>query len=1010
MKSKKRTACALSMVAATGMMLGSTAMASDITGHWAEANLQKFIDEGYLSGYGNDVYKPNSSITRAEMATIVDKMEGYQDKADISQYKDVSSTSWYYDSVAKIVGADIMVGTGKNTWSPQGNVTREQLCVIVCKLEGLDVDTDSSAAELRKKLDSMGYKDADQVSGWAVPYVAAAVENGYLSGYPDQTLRSYRAITRAEAVTMLSMCLRDDVYVMMNIPYAEFYAAEGDADVDVYTSATKSKPLMGTSLAAGSYHTPDKADGSEITGVTYPVKISKKALKDLTQVTDETSYDITTTNRGQTSTNTYTGKAALFQADTYAYYVLREAPAYYKEVTVNEDGSFSFGAVQTKEETVDVGSKYDFKVGGRWGEYEINLLNSELPFASETIYATTVNTTDGETYGMTHIKNIWRGVDIAWDGEGVGKTVDSLTFYTSKGVYTVDIADVKLPVISEATASVADADWKTSSTNVTVNQLPEDFDAQYTVYEKIVTGSGKSAVVTYKDTEVSYQDGKITWDGAAFGDKTYTLKITDKSEKYAEIIADFSITAEDVYVQMNIPYADFYASELSEGAMVDAVSSATKAKTLTGTGLAQGSYHVNADGSDITGVIYPVKIKDNALAARNEITDEDSLEITVTVRGQTTTTTYEGKDALFGAESYSYYKLSEVPSSYKEVTTDADGKLCFSEVRGAEKVSVEAGDDYTFTANSSYGDYQLDLIGDLPFAYGTDTIYGVAVNTAEGESYGLRHIENIWLGTQLAWSTGFTTEVHGCTLSYEPYASMMGKTISSLTYYTSKGTYEINIDDVYVPIKIADGVSVADTPVNKETVSVDISNLPEDFAPGYQIQEAVTDTSGSRPVTKYVDTTDLTIDANGVITWASDDALVGKTYRVTVSDTGKKYANVTADFSIAEAAAFSGTVTGAATVDPSAYEDYAEYGAEFDPYDISVDVTIENGTITAVTSTTDAGSNASYLKKALKKAEAKYVGQTVVDSASLTMDIATGATCSSNAVEQAVKAALAQVK
>lgn len=675
MKMKKRTACALSMVAAAGMMLGSTAIASDITGHWAEANLQTFIDEGYLSGYGNDVYKPDSSITRAEMATLVDKMEGYQDKADISQYKDVSSASWYYDYVAKIVGADIMVGTGKNTWEPQGNVTREQLCVIVCKLEGLKLDTDSSAAELQEKLEKMGYKDASRVSDWAAPFVAAAVENGYLSGYPDQTLRSYQPITRAEAVTMLGKCLGEDVYVMMNIPYA-----------------------------------------------------------------------------------------------------------------------------------------------------------------------------------------------------------------------------------------------------------------------------------------------------------------------------------------------DFYASELSEGAAVDAVSSATKAKTLTGTSLAKGSYHVNEDGSDITGVTYPVKIKDRALAELNEITDADSIEITVTNRGQTTTTTYAGVDALFGAESYSYYKLSEEPSSYKKVTTGADGTLSFSEVKGAEKVSVEAGDDYTFTANSSYGDYQLDLIGDLPFAYGTDTIYGVAVNTAEGESYGLRHIENIWLGTQLAWSTGFTTEVHGCTLSYEPYASMMGKTISSVTYYTSKGTYEINIDDVYVPIKIADGASVADTAVNRETVSVDISELPEDFAPGYKIQEVVTDTSGSRPVTKYVETTDLSIDANGVITWTSDDALIGKSYRVTVSDTGKKYADVTADFSITEAAAFSGAVTGTATVDPSAYEDYEEYGAEFDPYDISVDVTIENGTITAVTSTTDAGSNASYLKKALKKAEAKYVGQTVADSASLTMDIASGATCSSNAVEQAVKAALAQVK
>ena len=52
---------------------------------------------------------------------------------------------------------------------------------------------------------------------------------------------------------------------------------------------------------------------------------------------------------------------------------------------------------------------------------------------------------------------------------------------------------------------------------------------------------------------------------------------------------------------MNIPYADFYKAEGVTGA--DAVSSATKQKTR-GT-LVAGSYHVNSDGSDITGVNFP---------------------------------------------------------------------------------------------------------------------------------------------------------------------------------------------------------------------------------------------------------------------------------------------------------------------------------------------------------------------------------------------------------------------
>lgn len=69
------------------------------------------------------------------------------------------------------------------------------------------------------------------------------------------------------------------------------------------------------------------------------------------------------------------------------------------------------------------------------------------------------------------------------------------------------------------------------------------------------------------------------------------------------------------------------------------------------------------------------------------MTDEDSVEITVTNRGQTSTTTYTGKDALYENASYAYYTLHEVPSYYKEASVDADGNVilwCCSGNRGSK--------------------------------------------------------------------------------------------------------------------------------------------------------------------------------------------------------------------------------------------------------------------------------------------------------------------------------------
>lgn len=257
-----------------------------------------------------------------------------------------------------------------------------------------------------------------------------------------------------------------EAYVLMNIPYDDFYKAElknNDVKVDTFTSATKQKTR--SSLAKGSYHV--NSDGSDITGVTFPVKVSDiSVLKDKKQIKDNASVSITTAIKGKETTTEYKGKDALFESDSYSYYVLSEEPSYYKELTVGEDGSFTFSAIKGKSaapETKQV--QAEFKTKSNYGDYQLKFDKTEfksiINIDTDTVYGAVINTTDGTTYGLCHQENIWKGYELAWstgyttESNGchlnsehfesmIGKTIDSVTYYASNGIYTLDIADVKV--------------------------------------------------------------------------------------------------------------------------------------------------------------------------------------------------------------------------------------------------------------------------------------------------------------------------------------------------------------------------------------------------------------------------------------------------------------------------------------------------------------------------------------------------------------------------------------
>lgn len=319
--------------------------------------------------------------------------------------------------------------------------------------------------------------------------------------------------------------------------------------------------------------------------------------------------------------------------------------------------------------------------------------------------------------------------------------------------------------------------------------------------------------------------------------------------------ADETNKGQDVYVLMNIPYADFYKAELNKKntVKVDATTSATKTKTRST--LANGSYHADNTGEHISGITYPVKIKAGTdLSNLKQITDASKVSITVNMKGKEITTEYKGKDALFESADYSYYVLSTAPAYYKELTVNEDGTYSFGKTTATKK-TVEGAAIEKFKTSSKYGDYQLNLnfdkVADSDQISGNTKVLAAVITTTDGTQYGLRHVENIWKGTEFAWGTGFTTQSHGCPISGEHYASMMGKTIDAVTYYTENGVVKYDIDDTYVPYKFdTSAFKVENADVTSGSAKVTVPTLPEAYDAEYAV-EGLTNVSVENGTLKY---------------------------------------------------------------------------------------------------------------------------------------------------------------
>lgn len=438
---------------------------------------------------------------------------------------------------------------------------------------------------------------------------------------------------------------------------------------------------------------------------------------------------------------------------------------------------------------------------------------------------------------------------ISVSGGSVGTVTAKSDLSLSGSVSNVAVTD-KATLTVEKNASVGTVTVSAAGSKVTGDGKVTNVQAN----ANNVTVTSKGAKVTAG----SGVSGVKAGDKAVESGKTETVG-TAPSSGGSSSGGSNSSNSQYTYVLMNIPYNEFYKAELGENAAaVDAVSSATKNKTRNGS-LAGGSYHVNRDGSDITGVTYPVRVKTSDLSGLKQVTNSDSVSITVkNKKGEDETSTYTGREALFESASYSYYALSSTPSYYKEATL-TNGKWTFGKATGA--VSEDTATISKFKAPGNHAKYEMTVENDKITK--DKKVYAVVLTTTDGNTYGLHHVTEIW---------------HVAKLGFKADPALVGKTISTVTYYTNDGIIKLNLaKNQYVPHIAEDAkAEVAEPSADAESTKLTLSGFPKDFEQKVKVPEGMT----------Y---------SNDTITFNS--ALPGS-YKVTVSDAKDKYADVTASFTV----------------------------------------------------------------------------------------------------------------
>ena len=134
-----RAEFATMFVNALGLTPSGTSSFSDAKGHWAEDAIQALKSNGIISGYGDGSFKPDQTISRAEIVTMIIKVMTIKASTSGNQFSDVKG-NWAQNAINAAADAGIISGTGNGKFDPNANATKEQSVTMIIRMLNVTLD------------------------------------------------------------------------------------------------------------------------------------------------------------------------------------------------------------------------------------------------------------------------------------------------------------------------------------------------------------------------------------------------------------------------------------------------------------------------------------------------------------------------------------------------------------------------------------------------------------------------------------------------------------------------------------------------------------------------------------------------------------------------------------------------------------------------------------------------------------------------------------------------------
>ncbi len=165
---------------------------TDIKGHFAYDDIAYLSNLGVIDGYSDNTFRPNENITRAELCKIISVAFDISGKSE-NAFDDVLPDSWYFDYVGALASKGIVHGYGRG-FRPDDTLSRQDCAVILCRVMGYNEET---------KIEACGFSDSAAIADYAKSAVAILSSKGIMNGDGD-AFRPTHTITRGELAAVVA--------------------------------------------------------------------------------------------------------------------------------------------------------------------------------------------------------------------------------------------------------------------------------------------------------------------------------------------------------------------------------------------------------------------------------------------------------------------------------------------------------------------------------------------------------------------------------------------------------------------------------------------------------------------------------------------------------------------------------------------------------------------------------------------------------------------------------------